>query len=463
MLRASLTTRRCRSPTLSASRSPRPLATGCEGLVTECVSLPTSRQFVTSQHPVDIGVTRLRCDPGLTAGGAALDRTVRLPTFGRRPLTQHDATVQLASGMTWYRIDGELQGSRLPLLILHGGPGSTHDYLDGFTDLSGERAVIHYDQLGNGRSEPVDGRSPASWTVDLFLRQLDELIEHLGIAKCYGLLGHSWGGMLGAEHAVRRPTGLQALVLANTPASMRLWIEAAETLRHGLPPEVQATLLRHERQGTVDDPEYRRALDIYDRRHMCRLDPWPMELQSTVAAKKAHPAVFQTTIGLHDCRVTGTLRDWSIVDRCDRISVPTLLISGRNDEATLQTVQPFALRIPNVRWAMFQRSSHMPHLEEREACMATVRAFLASCDDKIVSRQKQTRPHEDPSRRALGAYKEGPIVRGGSNIVPAPMEEVLRASSAVRDAVVVGVPDPEAEERVAALVQLESGTVGLEG
>jgi L-proline amide hydrolase len=78
--------------------------------------------------------------------------------------------------------------------------------------------------------------------------------------------------------------------------------------------------------------------------------------------------------------VVGTLKDWSIIDRPDRISVPTLVISGRYDEATPATVQPYADRIPNVRWKIFENSSHMPHVEERASYMKLVTDFLAEND-----------------------------------------------------------------------------------
>lgn len=294
---------------------------------------------------------------------------------------QDGAIVHLGSGATWYRVTGDMRACGLPLIVLHGGPGSTHDYLDSFKDLAfAGRAVIQYDQIGNGRSDHAEDRSPGAWTVNVFLRQLKEFIAHLGIGARYALLGHSWGGMLAAEHAVRRPTGLKALVLADAPAAMPLWIAAANRLRRALPPEVLATMLRHECDDTLDDPAYDRAVEVYERRHACRLEPWPPELQRTVAAKKAHPTVFSTMIGRNDCHVTGSLRDWTIVDRCHEIAVPTLLISGHHDAATRATMQPFADRIPDVRWRKFEQASHMPHLEQRPACMDTVGQFLAACD-----------------------------------------------------------------------------------
>ena len=118
-------------------------------------------------------------------------------------MRQLNATVELASGTTWYKITGKLDGVGSSLLVLHGAPGSTHDYLDAFTDLADCRAVIHYDQIGNGGSDLAKSRRPDDWTVGLFLRQLDELIKHLCIGGRYGMLGHSWGGMLAAEHASR--------------------------------------------------------------------------------------------------------------------------------------------------------------------------------------------------------------------------------------------------------------------
>jgi L-proline amide hydrolase len=106
----------------------------------------------------------------------------------------------------WYRVTGDLTSPRAPLVVVHGGPGCTHDYVDSFKDLARDgRAVIHYDQIGNGRSTHLPDRGAAFRTVDLFLAELDNLLAHLGIAGRYHLLGQSWGGMLGAEHAVRRP------------------------------------------------------------------------------------------------------------------------------------------------------------------------------------------------------------------------------------------------------------------
>ena len=277
---------------------------------------------------------------------------------------------------TWFRVTGDLESGRLPLIVAHGGPGCTHDYVDSFKDLaSTSRAVVHYDQLGNGRSTHLRDATRDFWTVELFLAELNNLIAHLGI-RDYALLGQSWGGMLGAEHAVRQPAGLKALIIANSPASMDLWCEAADELRRALPADVQATLKRHEAAGTTDSAEYRAASDVFYARHVCRINPVPAEVARTDAAIEDDPTVYHTMNGPTEFHVIGTMRHWSIIDRLSRIQVPTLLISGRYDEATPATVQPFADGIADVRWQIFEASSHMPHVEEREACMACVAAFL---------------------------------------------------------------------------------------
>lgn len=281
---------------------------------------------------------------------------------------------------TWYRITGDLTSGEAPLIVAHGGPGCTHDYVDSFKALAKDgRAVIHYDQIGNGRSTHLRDKGAEFWTVGLFLDELRNLIAHLGL-RDYDLLGQSWGGMLGAEFAVTRPEGLRALVIADSPASMALWVQEANRLRAALPPDVQAVLTQHEQAGTTDSDAYRAATEVFYARHVCRIVPNPPEVERTNRAVREDPTVYGTMNGPNEFHVVGTLRDWTVIDRLDRINVPVLLISGAHDEATEATMQPFADRIADVRWHIFPNSSHMPHVEEFDDCMRVVGAFLAECD-----------------------------------------------------------------------------------
>ena len=282
---------------------------------------------------------------------------------------------------TWYRITGDLTSPLTPLVVAHGGPGATSDYVLSIASVASTgRAVIHYDQLGAGRSTHLPDRGSEFWTVDLFLDELDSLLQYLGIADNYYFLGQSWGGMLGAEHAIRQPSGLRALVLSNSPASMALWRSEAERLRQELPAEVREALERHEAAGTYRDPEYLAATEVFNDRHVLRTKPAPPESLATRQFMEEDSTVYNVMNGPNEFHVIGTLRDWSVVDRVHAITAPTLLLSGRYDEATPATIEPFMENIPNVRWVIFEDSSHEPFIEEPDPYFAVLNAFLAEHD-----------------------------------------------------------------------------------
>ncbi len=282
---------------------------------------------------------------------------------------------------TWYRISGDMSSGLTPLVVVHGGPGCTHDYVLSIAALAQNgRPVIHYDQLGAGNSTHLREKGADFWTVDLFLDELDNLLSHLGIQDNYHLLGQSWGGMLGAEHAIRQPKGLRSLVISNSPASMALWVQEAKRLRAAMPESEREALDRHEADGTIDDPEYLAATQAFYDLHVCRVVPNPPEVLRTNECLSEDPTVYFTMNGPNEFFCIGTLRDWSVMDEVSRIIAPTLLASGRYDEATPATVQPFFDHIPDVRWEIFEESSHMPFVEEPERYLEVVGAFLAQHD-----------------------------------------------------------------------------------
>jgi L-proline amide hydrolase len=282
---------------------------------------------------------------------------------------------------TWYRVTGDLSTGVTPLVVVHGGPGCSHDYLVNVAAVGESgRPVIHYDQLGGGRSTLLPDKGADFWTVALFLAELDNLLDALKIADGYHLLGQSWGGMLGAEHAILRPRGLKGLILSNSPASMELWVSEAKRLRAELPREIEDALDRHEAAGTTSDPEYLAATQVYYDEHVCRVLPTPPGLLKTMEFMAQDSTVYNTMNGPNEFFCIGSLRTWSVVDRVSRITAPTLLLSGRYDEATPATVQPYFDNIPDVRWEVFEQSSHMPFVEEPEHYREVVEAFLADQD-----------------------------------------------------------------------------------
>jgi L-proline amide hydrolase len=285
---------------------------------------------------------------------------------------------------TWYRITGSLPepgaDGPLPLITLHGGPGASHDYLLSMTDLASDgRAVVHYDQLGNGRSTHLPERGAEFWTVELFVRELTNLVAALGIGD-HHILGQSWGGFLAQEYALTSPAGLRAMVLADTAASFPDFVRECNLLRAELPPEVEATLQRHEAAGTTDDPAYAAACDVFYRRHVCRLAEWPAEVVEAFGWIERDPTVYHTMNGPSEFHVIGSIRDWQSTDRLDQITVPTLLVSGKYDEAAPALQRTLLEGIAGSHWEQFEESSHMPHVEERERYMSVVGDWLALHD-----------------------------------------------------------------------------------
>ena len=284
-----------------------------------------------------------------------------------------DGRIPFKGAATWYRVVGEKEepGKR-PLVCLHGGPGGAHDYLEPLAGLARGRRVVFYDQLGCGRSPyPED---PSMWTVELFVEELGAVRDALGLDHIH-LFGSSWGGMLAMEYALTQPPGLESLVIASSPASMTQWVEEAGRLRAELPQEVQDTLTRHEEAGTTDDPAYEEACMAFYERHVCRVVPFPDYVQRSF--DQMPNQVYLTMNGPSEFHVVGTLRTWDIRDRLGEIAVPTLVTSGRHDEATPLIAETVQRGIPGAEWVVFEDSSHLAHAEEAERYLEVVGAFLS--------------------------------------------------------------------------------------
>jgi proline-specific peptidase len=164
--------------------------------------------------------------------------------------------------------------------------------------------------------------------------------------------------MLALEYMITRPPGVASLILNSTPTSAPRW--AVETLRlHAdLPPG-------------LDDKQ---AEEEFKRRHICRLDPEPEVLAR--AREQFGAQVYETMWGQNEFTVTGTLKEWDVIDRLGELGAPTLVTSGRHDECTPALVEPLAHGIADAEWVLFEESAHMPYLEEPERYLEVVGSFL---------------------------------------------------------------------------------------
>jgi L-proline amide hydrolase len=275
---------------------------------------------------------------------------------------------------TWYRVAGDLASGAVPLLALHGGPGSTHHYFAPLERLATERPVVLYDQIGCGSSDrPQD----LDWSVAVFRDEVEAVRTQLGLERIH-LLGTSWGGMLALEHVLAGAEGVAGLILSSTLASIDEWGAEQVLLRNALPPDVVKVLDRHERAGTYGDPEYEQALQAYSDRHFYR-GPKPRAELERMDAEKA-PDVYAAMQGPNEWTPTGALRGWDVRDRLAEIDVPTLVIRGRHDMCTDAIAATLVSGIRDVREVVLEESSHTPVLEETDAYLEAISTFTQGVD-----------------------------------------------------------------------------------
>ncbi|PCH39111.1 proline-specific peptidase [Wolfiporia cocos MD-104 SS10] len=269
---------------------------------------------------------------------------------------------------TYYKLYGDLANrTRPPLIGLHGGPGLTHDCIVPLSDLAAFGVpVIIYDQLGNGLSTHLREKPPSFWTVDLFIDELVNLLNHFNIADAFELVGHSWGGIVGSEFEVRRqPKGLRHLILSDSLAASSLWNQSTMQLLQTFPKDVQEGVA-----GGMKDPvKFYAALKQFHAKYACTIRPYPPEFQ------RSFDAIFGPD-GDPTVAAAPILKDWTIIERLHVVRVPTFVINGRNDIAQDFVVAPFFERIKRVKWVTMENSSHTPFWEERERYMQLVNDFL---------------------------------------------------------------------------------------
>jgi len=278
--------------------------------------------------------------------------------------------VAVPGGRIWYGVEGSR--GQTPLIVIHGGPGAPHDYLTPHAALADQRPVIFYDQLGCGKSEQPD--SPDLWRLPRFVDELAALVAALKLER-FHLLGHSWGSIVAVEYLWSRADGVASLILASPVLSFPRYAAHGGKLRASLPPETRSVLDRAEAAGNFDSREAQLATMEYYSRYFCRLDPWPECLLETLIGFGRQ--TYETMQGPTEFVVTGNMRAYECTARLASIAVPTLVTCGRHDLSDPEAALADHRAIPGSQIAIFEQSSHMPHLEEEVAYLKTLRDFLA--------------------------------------------------------------------------------------
>jgi L-proline amide hydrolase len=287
--------------------------------------------------------------------------------------------VAVPGGRVYVRVNGDLAGKRPPLVLLHGGPGSSHWYFLPATTLADERAVILYDQLDSGRSDTPG--TPANWRVGRFIEELEAIRTHYDLPRWH-VLGASWGGTVALEYGAAHRDRLASLILQSPLISTAEWLDDARRLKAAMPEPTRTLLDRCDMPGAALQADCDAATAAFEARHVMMNEPAP----ALDAYRSALPRRFSTNIYNHmwgraEFTATGTLKDYDGRPLLKRLDGPrTLFVTGEHDEATPRTIAGFAAQVPGARFAEVPDAAHVIMNDNPVAYLDLLRSWLRDHD-----------------------------------------------------------------------------------
>ena len=286
-----------------------------------------------------------------------------------------DGYISYLDYKTYYRIAGPASSRKTPLLLLHGGPGSTHNYFEVLDRLAEEdgRQLISYDQIGCGNSY-LDGH-PELWNMETWIGELKTVRKALNLKELY-LLGQSWGGMLLLEYMCRHEhDGVKGIVLSSTLPSSRLWGEEQARMIRQLPSETQEIIRDATARNDYSSPAYQAAEAWYMELHASgKLSPDAPECLTR--PKRLGKESYEAGWGPNEFTPMGTLKDYDVTELLPGIAVPALVISGGNDLCTPYIAKTMYDGIPNARWELFRDCRHCCFVEDTERYIRVLKEWM---------------------------------------------------------------------------------------
>ena len=280
---------------------------------------------------------------------------------------------------TYYRVVGKNTGNKKPLVLLHGGPGSTHNYFEVLDRIAEEdgRQLVMYDQIGCGNSY-VENR-PDLWNSKVWIEELIELRKHLGLDEIH-LLGQSWGGMQTLEYVCNyKPEGLKSIILSSTLPASWLWAEEAQRMIAQMPQDMQDAIKKATESGDYSSPEYQAAEAEYMRQH-CAGEVTENDPECLRRPKKAGRESYVVGWEPNEFTPLGTLKDYDVIDQLGDIKEPTLIINGGNDLCTPYVAKFMYDRIPNSEWELFRTCRHMCFVEDNDHYVEVLKKWMNKND-----------------------------------------------------------------------------------
>lgn len=264
----------------------------------------------------------------------------------------------------------------IKVLLLHGGPGASHDYFEAMESFLPEAGIefFYYDQLGCGNSDHPDDTS--LWTLPRYTEEVEEVRRGLGLDN-FVLLGHSWGGILAMEYALNYQQHLRGLVISNMTAGAESYLKRTASLKQLLPPDKLARLTALEAKQDYDNPEYGTIMmeHLYPKM-ICRIQPWPEPVDRTF--RLLNQTIYNQMQGKSEFLMTGNLKGWERWDRLHEIKVRALTIGATHDEMDPEDMKKMATLMPNATSAICPNGSHMDMWDDQAYYFKHLVPFLKS-------------------------------------------------------------------------------------
>lgn len=300
-------------------------------------------------------------------------------------------------GSKMIKVDGKynvwtkkIGDGNIKVLLLHGGPGFTHDYLECFEDFLPKEGIeiYYYDQLGCGNSDIPNDTS--LWNIPRFVEEVEQVRKGLGLEKFY-LFGQSWGSMLAMEYLDKYQSHVKAAVLSNMTASSKSYVTYTAKLKEQiLSPRDIVIYDSLDKLKAYNSPEFQNLMmDKLYTQVVCRmpLESWPEPLMR--AFKKANQTIYIHMQGVDEFHVTGNVKDWDMWDRLHNIKVPTLLIGAKYDEMNPDDIRKEGKLIPNSRTYICPNGSHLSMYDDQQNYFTNLIAFLKDVDSNKFTADKK--------------------------------------------------------------------------
>lgn len=272
---------------------------------------------------------------------------------------------------------------KIKVLLLHGGPAMTHEYMECFETFFQREGFefYEYDQLGSYYSDqPKDS---SLWTIERFVDEVEQVRKAINADKDnFYVLGNSWGGILAMEYALKYQKNMKGLLVANMMASAPEYGKYAdEVLAKQMKPEVLKEIRELEAKKDFTNPRYMELLiPNFYKEHLCRLKEWPDGLNR--ASKHANSEVYTLMQGPSEFGISGRLAKWDIKNKLHEITIPTLMIGAKYDTMDPKAMEEQSKLVKNGQYLYCPNGSHLAMWDDQKVFMNGVIDFIKDVDQK---------------------------------------------------------------------------------